>query len=415
MTAPVACPDHERLSAFYDGELPPAERDAIAEHVEGCHACASGLADLATTSALLAGEDAPRPGEDLVRRLARASVASSGSRRPQGRWRRFAVAASLLVGAVLVGRLVVMQREAEAPSVAEMPRPVEERAIAGRAAGAPTAGEDVGFSDADRALDDRAAKATTRRDAAARREAPGTAPSEAEPAAPAEVAGERQAAPAREQGARQRGLAGARRLPAGAPATPEPAAEADSLGRSQPPGDAPASALREAEESPSAADTERFNEGLSRDEHAVVAAGQLVPCLHGAGTLAAETVQGITPGLHLPAWLWFLPEDGVGDGGVPTPAIVEAEYLLGADGSVDVLAVSGPPALASALGEALLLARGEPATCAGQPIEVLVRAAYVREADGWHGELLPADGQAGAPVEAGPAALGDETPSSRDR
>jgi anti-sigma factor RsiW len=43
----------ERLTAFHDGELPPAEAETMAQHVASCPACASELDDLRGTVALL--------------------------------------------------------------------------------------------------------------------------------------------------------------------------------------------------------------------------------------------------------------------------------------------------------------------------------------------------------------------------
>jgi anti-sigma factor RsiW len=63
-----------QLSAYLDEALWPAERAAVAAHLEGCPSCRARLADLRATSRLVAALPALVPTRSLVPRLARAPV-----------------------------------------------------------------------------------------------------------------------------------------------------------------------------------------------------------------------------------------------------------------------------------------------------------------------------------------------------
>lgn len=62
--------DHEhRISAFYDGELTPAERAAFEAHLPGCAECAAALADFGAISGMIAGAPRPEVSQVFRRRL----------------------------------------------------------------------------------------------------------------------------------------------------------------------------------------------------------------------------------------------------------------------------------------------------------------------------------------------------------
>lgn len=78
-----ACPDHETLSAFADGEARPWEAAAARRHEQGCAACRARLASLRAAKAALAGYQAPEMPAELrasLRRLARPARRSLISR-----------------------------------------------------------------------------------------------------------------------------------------------------------------------------------------------------------------------------------------------------------------------------------------------------------------------------------------------
>ncbi len=57
------------LSAYLDGELPPAERARVEAHLASCDRCARRLADLRSTAALIAGLPYSRASRSLVPRV----------------------------------------------------------------------------------------------------------------------------------------------------------------------------------------------------------------------------------------------------------------------------------------------------------------------------------------------------------
>jgi anti-sigma factor RsiW len=94
----------ERLSAWLDRELPPAEHDGIAAHLEGCAGCRRELARLRALEAALgklAAPVPPRVAEKVAARLKERQVARD--RRPW--WQSLALAASLVLGIYLGGTL----------------------------------------------------------------------------------------------------------------------------------------------------------------------------------------------------------------------------------------------------------------------------------------------------------------------
>jgi anti-sigma factor RsiW len=53
--------EHERLSAYLDGELPPAEMSAVGAHVAACPECAARLAEFAAVDEAAAALAATAP------------------------------------------------------------------------------------------------------------------------------------------------------------------------------------------------------------------------------------------------------------------------------------------------------------------------------------------------------------------
>lgn len=84
----MSCPDFEALSAFTDGESPPAECASVEKHLSGCAACRATVESIAAERRALSGMAVPpMPAdlkaslEELVPRPApRADAASEGAR-----------------------------------------------------------------------------------------------------------------------------------------------------------------------------------------------------------------------------------------------------------------------------------------------------------------------------------------------
>jgi ribonuclease E len=94
--------EHERLSAYLDGELPPEQMSAVAAHVAACPECAARLAEFAAVDEAAAALAATAPSgyfEALPGRMrARVEPRRSGARRlPAWTW---AAAAALLLAVV---------------------------------------------------------------------------------------------------------------------------------------------------------------------------------------------------------------------------------------------------------------------------------------------------------------------------
>jgi anti-sigma factor RsiW len=61
MTIPFDCDDKETLVAYVYGELPPDERDAFAQHLAACAACAAEVSGVGTVRQALSGWQPPEP------------------------------------------------------------------------------------------------------------------------------------------------------------------------------------------------------------------------------------------------------------------------------------------------------------------------------------------------------------------
>lgn len=107
----------ERLSAFVDGDLPPAEAAAVRAHAATCMSCTKALGELRALVANARALDAPEPPPTLW-----PSIAGALDRRERftwlsiANWRPFAVGA--LAGAVAVVLVVLALPALRAPGAA---------------------------------------------------------------------------------------------------------------------------------------------------------------------------------------------------------------------------------------------------------------------------------------------------------
>jgi hypothetical protein len=93
--------EHERLSAYLDGELPPLERAQVDAHLSGCRECADRLAELRAADAALAALPASAPAgyfESFPGRV-RARLDAKPARKGLPAW-TWAVAAALVLAVV---------------------------------------------------------------------------------------------------------------------------------------------------------------------------------------------------------------------------------------------------------------------------------------------------------------------------
>jgi len=98
--------ERERLSAYLDGELDPADRAAIEAHLTGCAECRGVLAELAAVDVAaraLPAEAPPGYFESLPARV-RGRIEAAGARWPAARWRlpawTWAAAAALILAVI---------------------------------------------------------------------------------------------------------------------------------------------------------------------------------------------------------------------------------------------------------------------------------------------------------------------------
>ncbi len=128
--------EQERLSAYLDGELAPAETAAVKAHVSACQDCAARLAGLAAVDRAAAALPAAAPSgyfETLPARVrARLEPRAPTRRFPVWTW---AAAAALLLAAITP--LTLRQRPDASPSTGEIPA-----AAPATLASAPSPGED---------------------------------------------------------------------------------------------------------------------------------------------------------------------------------------------------------------------------------------------------------------------------------
>jgi len=159
--------EHERLSAYLDGELPPEEMSAVAGHVAACAECAARLAEFAAVDEAAAALAANAPSgyfEALPRRMrGRLEPRRSGARGvPAWTW---AVAAALLLA--VVTPLTFSRR----PRLAPAPEAVKERTAGAPLATAPPATPEAPAADAAPAAPPAPARPSSARPAAPAAEA----------------------------------------------------------------------------------------------------------------------------------------------------------------------------------------------------------------------------------------------------
>ena len=90
----------EHFSAYLDGELPGAQAELVARHLQVCSRCQQEFQAWQRLWDFLAAAPVQAPADLTARVLARLPV-----HRPQPWWRQLALAASLLLGIFLGGRL----------------------------------------------------------------------------------------------------------------------------------------------------------------------------------------------------------------------------------------------------------------------------------------------------------------------
>lgn len=95
------------LSAFHDGELAPADQEAIVEHIKSCVDCSRRLKSFQSLSALVQRSPTPQLSDDFSERVEGALLENRGivNRRDYGYQRRI-FAALLTIAAVFAGFLI---------------------------------------------------------------------------------------------------------------------------------------------------------------------------------------------------------------------------------------------------------------------------------------------------------------------
>jgi anti-sigma factor RsiW len=100
-----ACFERERLSAYLDGELPPAEREAARAHLAACPSCAAALKELSAPDAALRALPAVEPPPFFAARVAAAARGLNEYHGPFRRFLRFPVPAMAALTAFIVFNL----------------------------------------------------------------------------------------------------------------------------------------------------------------------------------------------------------------------------------------------------------------------------------------------------------------------
>ena len=108
------CPFTNRLDAYHDGELRPAERSAFEAHLGGCCACARALEFRRRLSAALRGRPASAPDETALRALILRSRAVPARARQQDLARLGWGLSAAAAAALAVGLLFPRERTARA-------------------------------------------------------------------------------------------------------------------------------------------------------------------------------------------------------------------------------------------------------------------------------------------------------------
>jgi hypothetical protein len=82
--APSACPPASRLDAYFDNELPDAERRAVETHLATCLACREALEQVASASSLMKSIELPAMSQMGRARLMRGLTDPAAT--PRDRW-----------------------------------------------------------------------------------------------------------------------------------------------------------------------------------------------------------------------------------------------------------------------------------------------------------------------------------------
>ncbi|HXT23070.1 MAG TPA: zf-HC2 domain-containing protein, partial [Thermoanaerobaculia bacterium] len=86
----MACPDSETLAAYLDGRLFPEQRDRLEEHLAGCDACGTALADAVRFQSATdpSKDEEPVEGDDNAprRRLLAVAAAIAALALPTAAW-----------------------------------------------------------------------------------------------------------------------------------------------------------------------------------------------------------------------------------------------------------------------------------------------------------------------------------------
>jgi hypothetical protein len=113
MKTGAACKTYstERLSAFVDGELPPAEAAAVRAHASGCAACTAALADLRALVTNVRALDVPEPPPTLW-----PAIEGALERRERFAWLKISLWRPLGIGA-LAGAVAVVLVTVALPTI----------------------------------------------------------------------------------------------------------------------------------------------------------------------------------------------------------------------------------------------------------------------------------------------------------
>ena len=107
----INCENRVRLDAYHDGELSPAQRLDVEEHLRGCPPCAAELAAIRRMSGAFADTTPREPSHEQLLQLAASVRAEPSDARMLLRlFRGTAVAAAVLLACALAGAVYLSQR-----------------------------------------------------------------------------------------------------------------------------------------------------------------------------------------------------------------------------------------------------------------------------------------------------------------
>ena len=107
----VDCEHRVRLDAYYDGELPPAERSIVEAHLHDCPSCAAELAAIRSVSGAFAATTPWEPSHEQLLQLAASVRAEPHDARMLLRlFRTTAVAAAAVLACAIAAGVHLSQR-----------------------------------------------------------------------------------------------------------------------------------------------------------------------------------------------------------------------------------------------------------------------------------------------------------------